>query len=348
MHDKAVRRRRAVLAALVVLSLFLLTVYFGEPKSGPLHAVQRTTMEIFAPIQEGANRALKPFRDLFGWFGDTLDAKEDRDRYKAERDALNKKLAEVTLENRELEQLKGLEQINTAGGLDDYEPVTARVIARSPSSWYQTFQINKGSSDGVRVNQPVVNSAGLFATQLALVILIGVVTLVLRNRTEPRERALQPMHGLAAPLVAALACLLGAVEDARQAAQCLGQSVDDAGAAGIQLERVERGQAGEALGDLIDAGGNVGPIPYAIRAASTLTLSFSAVTLLGISPSPADLPRFNPLTEEECGALHLEPEPVRFLNPLFESGLREMRPPRSCVEHTATQQKKNPTYHTAT
>jgi rod shape-determining protein MreC len=161
MHDKAVRRRRAVLAALVVLSLFLLTAYFGEPSSGPLHAVQRTTMEILAPIQEGANRALKPFRDLFGWFGDTLDAKEERDRAIAERDRLRKQLAEVTLENRELEQLRGLEQINTAGGLDDYEPVTARVIARSPSSWYQTFQINKGSSDGVRVNQPVVNSAGL-------------------------------------------------------------------------------------------------------------------------------------------------------------------------------------------
>jgi rod shape-determining protein MreC len=118
-------------------------------------------MEVLAPIQEGANRALKPFRDLFGWFGDTFDAKEDRDRYKAERDALSKKLSEVTLQNRELEQLKGLDQINTAGGLDDYQPVTARVIARSPSSWYQTFQINKGSSDGVEVNQPVVNSAGL-------------------------------------------------------------------------------------------------------------------------------------------------------------------------------------------
>jgi rod shape-determining protein MreC len=161
MHDKAVRRRRAVLAALVALSLFLLTAYFGESSSGPLHAVQRTTMEVLAPIQEGANRALKPFRDLFGWFGDTMDAKEERDRAIAERDRLRKQLAEVTLENRELEQLEGLEQINTAGGLDDYEPVTARVIARSPSSWYQTFQINKGTSDGVRVNQPVVNSAGL-------------------------------------------------------------------------------------------------------------------------------------------------------------------------------------------
>jgi rod shape-determining protein MreC len=161
MHDKVVRRRRAVLAALVLASLFLLTAYFGESSNGALHGVQRTTMEVLAPIQEGANRALKPFRDLFGWFGDTLDAKEDRDRAEAERDALSKKLAQVTLERDRLAQAKGLDQINSAGGLDDYEPVEARVIARSPSTWYQTFQINKGSSDGVEVNQPVVNSAGL-------------------------------------------------------------------------------------------------------------------------------------------------------------------------------------------
>jgi rod shape-determining protein MreC len=161
MHDKVVRRRRAVLAALVALSLFLLTAYFGEANGGPLHAVQRTAMEVLAPIQEGANRALKPFRDLFGWFGDTMDAKDDAERYKAEVDRLNKQLAEVTVEKRDLEQVKGLQEMNTAGGLANYEPVAARVIARSPSSWYQTFQINKGSSDGVRVDQPVVNSAGL-------------------------------------------------------------------------------------------------------------------------------------------------------------------------------------------
>jgi rod shape-determining protein MreC len=161
MHDKVVRRRRAVLAALVISSLVLLTAYFGESSGGPLHGVQRTTMEVLAPIQEGANRALKPFRDLFGWFGDTLDAKDERDKLKAERDALEKKLAEVMVENRELEQVEGLQNINGTGGLDDRRPVPARVIARSPSSWFQTFQINKGSSDGVRVDQPVVNGEGL-------------------------------------------------------------------------------------------------------------------------------------------------------------------------------------------
>src|ERR687891_1981262 len=101
MHDKAVRRRRAVLAVLVILSLFLLTAYFGESSGGGLHAVQRGAMEVLAPIQEGANRALKPFRDLFGWFGDTLDAKDERDRLKAERDRLRQDLARKEVELRD-------------------------------------------------------------------------------------------------------------------------------------------------------------------------------------------------------------------------------------------------------
>ena len=161
MYDKAVRRRRAVLAALVALSLVLVTAYFGESSSGGLHAVQRGAMETLAPIQEGANRVLKPFRDAFGWFGSTFDAKEERDKLKRERDALRQQVTQLEVQASENEQLRGLLDINTAGGIKAYEPVVARVFARSPSTWYSTVEINKGSSDGVRPDQPVVNGEGL-------------------------------------------------------------------------------------------------------------------------------------------------------------------------------------------
>ena len=161
MHDRVVRRRRAVLAALVALSLILLTAYFGESTGGGLHAVQRGSMEILAPIQEGANRALKPVRDLFGWFGSTLDAKHQRDRLRSERDRLRQELAAASVALTQAEQRGGLQQQNTTGGLSRYGPVQARVYQRSPSTWYQTVTINKGTSDGVRVDQPVVAAAGL-------------------------------------------------------------------------------------------------------------------------------------------------------------------------------------------
>ena len=95
------------------------------------------------------------------WFGDTLDAQDERDRLQRERDSLRGEVAQLQVQNRELEQLKGLQEMNIAGGLHQYAPVQSRVYQRSPSTWYQTVTINKGSSDGVAVDDPVVNGQGL-------------------------------------------------------------------------------------------------------------------------------------------------------------------------------------------
>src|SRR5215218_5520974 len=152
MYDRQVRRRRAVLLALVACCLVLLTAYFGESSGGPLKSIQTGAMEVVAPVQEGANRALKPFRDLFGWFGDTLDA---------ERDKLRADVAQLQSAAAENDELRDMVDYARGSGLDAFQPVTAQVYSRSNSSWYSTIEINKGSSDGIEVNQPVINGKGL-------------------------------------------------------------------------------------------------------------------------------------------------------------------------------------------
>jgi rod shape-determining protein MreC len=150
-----------VLVVLVTASLILLTAYFGEGQDGGLHSAQRGALGALSPIQEGASRVLKPFRDLFGWFGDTVDAKDQRDKAEAERDALRMQLADAQNRLREAEQQAKINERDTTGGMSRYGPVDARVYLRSPSSWYQSLQINKGTSDGVREGDPVINGAGL-------------------------------------------------------------------------------------------------------------------------------------------------------------------------------------------
>jgi rod shape-determining protein MreC len=193
MHDKVVRRRRAVLALLVALSLFLLTAYFGESAGGGLHSVQRGSLQVLAPIQEGANKAVKPVRDLFGWFGDTLHAQDERKKLTAERDALRNQVAQLETANREYQQLKGLADMNTTGGLQRYAPVPGRVYQRSPSTWFQTATINKGSSDGVRVDDPVVNGQGLVGKVKAVSSGNAVVTLL--TDQDFGVSALAPLRG---------------------------------------------------------------------------------------------------------------------------------------------------------
>ena len=106
MHDKQVRRRRAVLALLVVVSLILLTAYFGESPNSPLHSVQRGIVEVLSPIQEGASKALKPVRDVAGWFSDTLHAKSQRDQLRKENQTLRVELARLRPPRSENAQLR--------------------------------------------------------------------------------------------------------------------------------------------------------------------------------------------------------------------------------------------------
>jgi rod shape-determining protein MreC len=160
MHDKAVRRRRAVLVVLVAASLILLTAYYGESSDGRLHAIQRGALGALSPIQEGASRVFKPVRDLFGWFGDTLDAKDQRDQAIAERDKLRTQLAVATNRMREAEQQAKINEIDELG-MSKYGPVDARVFVHSPNIWYQRIEINKGTDDDVHRGDPVINGAGL-------------------------------------------------------------------------------------------------------------------------------------------------------------------------------------------
>lgn len=160
MHDKTVRRRRALLGLLVVLSLLLLTAYFGEAPSGRLHSIQRDFLTVVSPIQDGANKALKPVRDLFSWFGNTLHAKSQLAQALKQTEKLRRELVAAQEEKRSYRELLALSHLDQLG-IDSYRPVDATVIGKNPNVWYSTVVIDKGESSGVQRNDPVINEEGL-------------------------------------------------------------------------------------------------------------------------------------------------------------------------------------------
>jgi rod shape-determining protein MreC len=161
VHDKQVRRRRAVLALLVAVSLILLTAYFGETPSSPLHNVQRGVVEVFSPIEQGASTVLTPVRSVASWVSDTLHAKSQVKQLQAHVQSLNQQLAQAQGAERENRQLSNLVHLDDSIGVQAYHPVTAQVIARDPLLWYQTVEVDRGSDDGVRIHDPVIADKAL-------------------------------------------------------------------------------------------------------------------------------------------------------------------------------------------
>jgi rod shape-determining protein MreC len=190
VYDKKVRRRRAAVALLVALSLLLLTAYFGESYGGALHSLQRGVLTVLAPIQDGASKALKPFRDAIGWFGDTLHAASQRDKLEKQVIQLQQQLIQAKAEAATHVDLGNLASLDQGSSLDQYQPVTARVIVRSPTVWFATLEVDKGSGDGVRLDQPVVGGLGLIGRVSAVTSNASQVTLITDHTSGVSARVL--------------------------------------------------------------------------------------------------------------------------------------------------------------
>jgi len=150
-----------VLALLVAVSLILLTAYFGETPGSPLHSVQRGVVEVLSPVEQGASKVLTPFRSVAAWMSDTLHAKSQVKQLQTRVHQLTYQLAQAKGAQLENQQLSNLVHLDNSIGIGAYHPVTAQVIARDPTLWYQTVEVDKGSSDGVRLHDPVIADRGL-------------------------------------------------------------------------------------------------------------------------------------------------------------------------------------------
>jgi rod shape-determining protein MreC len=159
VYRKQVRRRRAVLTLLILGSFLLLTLTYGQSSGG----LQRGVSTIFSPLQSVTDRALKPARDAISWFDETFEARGENSRLRDELVGVRRQAVAGQEALQENVQLRKLVELDRGPALAEsaYDPVTARVIARSPTVWNSSVTVDVGSGDGVEVDDPVIGGDGL-------------------------------------------------------------------------------------------------------------------------------------------------------------------------------------------
>ncbi len=198
MYRKQVRRRRAVLALLIIGSFVLLSLTYEQGSDG----LQRGVATIFSPLQEVASRGLKPARDLVNWFDQTIDARGRDSRLEAELEkARRQAIADqaAIAENAQFRKLLSLDRNVVPSA---YKPVTGRVIARSPTVWYSAVTIDVGSGEGVAVNDPVIDGDGLVGRVAAVTGGSAQVVLISDHSSAVAAKVVpQGVQGLVKPVV---------------------------------------------------------------------------------------------------------------------------------------------------
>lgn len=156
-----------MLLLLTVICIMLLfagyaTGYAGEP-------IRTICNYVFVPMQKGLD-----------YVGESISINSDDTKTKEQLiaenaqlqeqiDELSTQLTNTRLQQSELDTLRELYDLDQTYA--DYKTTGAHVIGKGTSNWFNTFTIDKGSKDGIKVDMNVIAGSGL----------VGIVTDVGKN-----------------------------------------------------------------------------------------------------------------------------------------------------------------------
>ena len=104
----------------------------------------------------------------------------------SENDVLKQKIQELEVELQSKESLtveaQRLQSLLELKEQTDFKIKSAQIIGRDPSAWFDTMIINRGSSDGVRLNMPIVSKGGLVGRVSAVSFLTAQIYLITKEK----------------------------------------------------------------------------------------------------------------------------------------------------------------------
>ncbi|MGD9631133.1 MAG: rod shape-determining protein MreC [Pyrinomonadaceae bacterium] len=118
-----------------------------------------------------------------GYFSSIADLRTAQ----SENDALKQRIQELEVEIKAKEDLAAEnERLNRLLNLKEknqYKVLTARIIGRDPSIWFDSSIVDRGSLDGVKLNMPVVTDGGLLGRVTAVGPLTSQIDLITRDKS---------------------------------------------------------------------------------------------------------------------------------------------------------------------
>lgn len=145
---------------LVIMTIFCASCIVATFASGVTTVpLQETAGIIIVPFENSINHISSVFSGISDRMKDKEEILAENKKLQSQVDSLteqNNKLIQDQTELVRLEQLYDLDQQYT-----EYPKVAARIISKDPGNWYDTFMINKGTSDGIRIDNNVIAGKGL-------------------------------------------------------------------------------------------------------------------------------------------------------------------------------------------
>ncbi|MBI3647962.1 MAG: rod shape-determining protein MreC [Actinobacteria bacterium] len=162
----------------VSASLATITVDYRQGESGPLAGLGRQALAVMAPMQRAVTSVVRPVGDFLTGLAHLPSLEAENQRLREENASLRAEAGLITAVEADKQRLTDL--LGVANTLQSSKPVAAQVIGNGPSNFEWTITIDRGSDDGIQLNDPVVAGPALGGAPL----LVGHVIRVAPNASD--------------------------------------------------------------------------------------------------------------------------------------------------------------------
>lgn len=146
-----------LLLILTLICIFLMLLTFGTSIfEKPLNT---SLGYVVVPFQEGISRAGEWLSNRSEELAQIRVLLEENARLKEQVASLTEENTLLQQDKYELNELRALMELDEQYG--DYKKTGARIIARDPGNWYASFDIDKGTEDGIEEDMNVIAGGGL-------------------------------------------------------------------------------------------------------------------------------------------------------------------------------------------
>ena len=152
-------RGRLLLLAFLALSILVITLDFRQSGSGPLERAKDVSSAIVTPIQRGLTAVFAPVGNFFSSLSELSNLREENSGLRQQVEEMEQKVRDADAILAENERLTELQELDES--YPTMERVSVRVIGRPPANYKWAVTIDKGSSDGIKADQAVIDPDGL-------------------------------------------------------------------------------------------------------------------------------------------------------------------------------------------
>lgn len=167
------------LVIFLLLGNFILMVFNARVEGGE-RVIKVWALTVADFVQSPVTSISSAVTNYFTSFAELRSAQDENTQLKERVQELEVELkgrSDLESENERLRQLLDLKEKSK------YRVLSARIIGRDPSAWFNSAIINRGSLDGVALNMPVVTDGGLVGRVTAVGPLTAQVDLITHDKS---------------------------------------------------------------------------------------------------------------------------------------------------------------------